>query len=54
MKIYFRYELSDGTKREETGKFNDAGIWTVEGFYVFVAEDDGVKYRVNYIADDQG
>ncbi len=52
----FSYVQSDNQTREETGYFKYIGetpVLVVEGSYSFIG-DDGQKYVVNYIADDQG
>lgn len=51
--IWNSYELSDGTRREESGGFNANGIWEVRGSFSFFG-DDGVTHSTTFIADDQG
>lgn len=53
---YFRYETSDGQKREEHSQLiteNDEPSQVVSGSYSYVGTD-GVTYTVNYTADKYG
>lgn len=53
----FRYELSDGTAREEQAELKNAGTdneaLSVKGSITWVAPD-GQKYSLTYIADENG
>lgn len=51
-----RYKLSDGQTREETGtlrNINGSSVYVATGFYTFIGTD-GQKYRVDYLADENG
>lgn len=54
---YFRYELSDGVSRQESGQLKNAGtdeaFLTVRGSVTWVATD-GQTYTLNYVADETG
>lgn len=47
-----KYETSDGTVAEAHGQLRN-GVYVHEGSYTFVGED-GVTYKVNYVADEHG
>ncbi|KAL5277166.1 hypothetical protein ACFFRR_002410 [Megaselia abdita] len=56
----YRYSLSDGTKRDETGTLKEvqgddgpAQIVVMTGSYEFV-DDKGVVHKVTYTADETG
>lgn len=49
----YRIETSDGTKRQEEGKFKYIGGLQVTGSYEFIG-DDNQTYVVSYIADEKG
>ncbi|XP_049866009.1 endocuticle structural protein SgAbd-6-like [Pectinophora gossypiella] len=53
----FAWELSDGSKQQETGQLKNQGTENeaiaVQGSYSWVGPD-GVTYTVNYIADENG
>lgn len=53
----FRYETSDGTKREETAELKNVGTdqeaLVVRGTIRWIAAD-GQEYTLNYIADENG
>lgn len=55
--IIYRYETSDGVKREESAELKNAGTEneaiSVRGTISWVAPD-GVTYTLNYIADENG
>lgn len=57
MTINYRFEQSDGTIREEQGELRNAGseneALVMKGFYAWIGPD-GIKYTVNYIADENG
>lgn len=48
-----RLETSDGTKRQEEGKFKYVGGLQVTGSYEFIG-DDNQTYVVSYKADEKG
>ena len=53
----YNYELSDGSKRDESAQVETRGpedaTLRVHGSYSFVGED-GVTYTVTYVADENG
>lgn len=52
----FRYQLSDGQTREETGVLKligDNPVYVVTGFYSFKGTD-GITRNVSYKADENG
>ncbi|XP_004520132.1 flexible cuticle protein 12-like [Ceratitis capitata] len=53
----FSFETSDGIERKESAELKDIGTdtkaLTVDGFSTWIAPD-GVKYTVNYIANEKG
>ncbi|KAF9414980.1 hypothetical protein HW555_007247 [Spodoptera exigua] len=57
MYLNSRFDQSDGTGRDEYGEVRNAGsedeFVAVKGSYSWVGPD-GVKYTVNYVADENG
>lgn len=55
--LFYRWELSDGSKHEERGQLKNQGTENegiaVQGQYSWVGPD-GVTYIVTYIADENG
>lgn len=52
----FRYTLSDGQTRTESGSYKDVGdtkVLVVSGSYTFTGTD-GIKYYVSYESDENG
>jgi hypothetical protein len=55
--FHYRYETSDGVKREEEAVLKNIGTEneaiSVKGSFQFVG-DDGQTYTVNFVADENG
>lgn len=55
--LFFSYELSDGTSRQEEAQLQNVGTEneaiSVRGSYTWVAPD-GQQYTVNFVADENG
>ncbi|XP_077293773.1 endocuticle structural glycoprotein SgAbd-5-like [Arctopsyche grandis] len=53
----FAYELTDGTKRQETGELKNAGTEneaiSVQGSYTWISPD-GTVWTVTFLADENG
>lgn len=54
----FRYETSNGIKREEFGRLKDLGgdqgqVYIIDGSYGYIGPD-GIEYRVKFVADEKG